>query len=665
MLVDPLSSGHPRVTRGIVRCTGLDTQGLLAAGIVACALGLASGYLAGAPDPSWLARWWPSTVLVTIVFLLTPRRDTRTLTFLTTTGFFAAALLAGHDGLFSIGFAVANTVEVLVVVWCLTRFESVRPELRTWGDYRRWLLGIGAGSLVAGLITAASVAVTEAGVPPWRTLLWVFVTHLGAQAVILPLAMRQSRHRINVSATEIALHCLLLATAMAACVTAEPGQAVAFLVLPVLMWGAARFTHVWANLELVAVGCGLAVLSSLGRGPFSEVTGPAPLLTMAASAQVFVAISAITAIAFSVATGHLRDSLRRNRENELQLGQLLDSASGTAFIATDLEGVITWFSPGAEQLLGYDGSELVGRRTPMPFHEASEIVARAHQLGVPADGYHVITLPLQNGAEQDTRDWTYLRRDGSRLTVSLSVTAVRDDDGNPQSFLSVVRDVTDRRAAEQALHFALDKEREANRRMHEVDRVKGDFVSSVSHELRTPLTSIIGYTELLTEGLSGRLTQMQEDLVEKIDRNGARLLNLVEDLLTLLVRENGSFRLESAPTDLRDAVHRGTEELGGSARQRQVALTVTVPPEPVTVIGDATHLERRGAQPGEQRDQVHPRARRVGERLGGGHRRATRPCSPSPTPVSASPWRSRLSSSSASSAPPWPPSSRSRAPGWA
>ena len=81
------------------------------------------------------------------------------------------------------------------------------------------------------------------------------------------------------------------------------------------------------------------------------MTGDAPLLTIAASAQVFVLISAITAVAFSVATSHLRDSLRRLREHELQLGQLLDSASGTAFIATDLDGVITWFSPGAEQLL--------------------------------------------------------------------------------------------------------------------------------------------------------------------------------------------------------------------------------------------------------------------------------------------------------------------------
>ena len=94
---------------------------------------------------------------------------------------------------------------------------------------------------------------------------------------------------------------------------------------------------------------------------------------------------------------HLRDSLRKIRENEVQLGQLLDSASGTAFIATDLEGVITWFSPGAEQLLGYAAEEVVGRITPMPFHESREILERADELGV-TPGYGVVTEPLSLGA---------------------------------------------------------------------------------------------------------------------------------------------------------------------------------------------------------------------------------------------------------------------------
>jgi hypothetical protein len=547
--------------------------------------------LHAAPDPELVARWWPATVMVTALFLLLPRQDLRGLSFLSTVGLFAVGVLSGHDGLFSIGFAVANTAEVMVIVWWLTRLREGVPSLRSWGDYRRWLLGITAGCLAAGSITAGAYWVTD-GVSPWRTLLWITFTHAGAQAVGLPLVLRQPRHRISTTAIELAVHCLLLGTAIAACLLANPAQPVAFLMLPVLMWGAARFTPLWANLELVAVAGVIVLASVIGRGPFLDVTSRAPFLTIAASAQVFVAISAVTAVAFSVATSHLRDSLQRIRENELQLGQLLDSASGTAFIATDLDGVITLFSPGAEQLTGYTAEELVGRTSPVQLHEARELVARAVELGVPATTYDVVTRPLEQGQEQDTRDWTYLRKDGSRITVSLSVTAVRRDDGRPLSYLSVVRDVTDRRVGEQALVAALEKEREANRRMQAVDRAKDDFVSTVSHELRTPLTSIIGYTELLTEGLTGPLSTVQHDLVEKIDRNGSRLLSLVEDLLTLSRVANGSFQLERVSTDLSEAVRRAAGEIAGVAAQQGVEVSVTVPADPVTVVGDPEHLER-------------------------------------------------------------------------
>ena len=229
---------------------------------------------------------------------------------------------------------------------------------------------------------------------------------------------------------------------------------------------------------------------------------------------------------------HLRDSLRKIRNNEVQLGQLLDSASGTAFIATDLEGIITWFSPGAEQLLGYSAEDIVGRTTPMPFHESREILSRAQKLRI-TPGYEVVTHPVAHGADQDTRDWTYVRKDGSRLTVSVSVTAVRDVDGSPVSFLSVVRDVTDRRAAEQALVFALDKERETNQRMLDLDRAKGEFVSAVSHELRTPADQHRRlHRAARRRPVRATSPSEQQQLVERIDRNGERLLTLVEDLLT-------------------------------------------------------------------------------------------------------------------------------------
>ncbi len=569
---------------------GSRAHGLLTAGLGASALAVAVFALRETPDPMLVARWWPATALATAMLLSAPRRQARPLLVAMALIFLTAGLVSGRGVVFSVGFTVANVIEGIIVLWWLTGLEVSSPELRSWGGYFRWLVAISLGSWAAGVITAGTIGLGGEH-DLWRPMLWVTLTHLGAQAVLLPLFLRQPRQKIKFRVGEVLSHLALLCLGALACVTADASQPVAFLLLPVLMWASARFTQRWANLELLAIALGLAALTTTGHGPFVDITGPVSVIDIAASAQAFVMISAITSVAFSVAMRHLRDSLRKIRHNEVQLGQLLDSASGTAFIATDLEGVITWFSPGAEQLLGYSAGDVVGRTTPMPFHESREILSRAQKLRV-TPGYGVVTHQVALGADQDTRDWTYVRKDGSRLTVSVSVTAVRDDDGGPMSYLSVVRDVTDRRAAEQALVFALDKERETNQRMLDLDRAKGEFVQAVSHELRTPLTSIVGYTELLADDMSENLTDQQQQLVERIDRNGERLLTLVEDLLTMARVEDGSLALDRVETDLRDAVRVATDEVAHSAHKGRVSLEVHLPSEPVLLEGDPAHLER-------------------------------------------------------------------------
>ncbi len=566
------------------------SNALLAAGLATSGLLLAVRSLRVTPDPELVAQAWPATALTAVVLLLLPSRYTRVVAGLAVLLLLAVCLITGRGPVFSVGFALANGVEAMLVLRWLTGFDVERPELRTWLDYRRWLLGIAVASCAAGSITAVTIGLAG-GEELWRPMLWVALTHFGALAVTLPLFMRRPSHHFKVRAIEIASHVVLIGLCALACLNADRSEPVAFLLLPLLMWAAARFSPTWVSIEVLAVSIGMAALTALDRGPFSDVTAESSVLAIAASSQTFVAISAVTAVAFSVAMGHLRDSLRRIRENELQLGQLLDSASGTAFIATDLDGLITWFSPGAELLLGYTGEEVVGRITPMPFHESRELLSRASELGI-SGGYAAVTHVVEQGAEQDTRDWTYVRRDGSRLTASVSVTAVRDEDGQSLSYLSVVRDVTDRRAAEQALVFALDKERETNQRMLELDRAKGEFVSAVSHELRTPLTSMLGYTELLGDDTSANLTEEQHVLVERIERNGGRLLHLVEDLLTLARMEDGNLVLNRVSTDLREAVRHGTDVVSHAAQIKGVAVYVEVPPEPVLLDGDPAYLER-------------------------------------------------------------------------
>ncbi len=546
--------------------------------------------LAHAPDPDLIARWWVTSALIAVLFLLLPRRQIPLVGGVCVLGLVAAGHLSGNTAFFSITFAAAAVLESVLVAWWLTRGATTRPEMLSWASFFTWLRAIALASGISALLIAP-IMYLDQGASLWRTFAWVFVTHLAGLSVILPLAMRWPRHTARVSTLETGSHLALLAVAVAACVSADENEPVAFLLLPILLWSAARFSSRWTNIELLLTALGIAVLTAVNHGPFQGLNGRISLLEIAASSQAFVAVCGIAVVAFSVAVAHLRDSLRQNAEHEGQLKQLLDSASGTAFIVTDPNGTITLFSPGAELLLGYTAEEVVGRSTPIPFHDRREIHTRARELGITPD-YRVVTKPLEDGAEQETRDWTYVCKDKTRLSVSLSATAVRDAEGRPLRYLNIVRDVSDRRAAEQALVYALDKERETNHRMQEIDRVKDEFISTVSHELRTPLTSIMGYTELLTDEVTGGLSDPQLDLVERIDRNSERLLRLVEDLLTLARFEHEQATTERVETDLREAVHSASRQVAFAASRQGVIVRVVMPETPVLVDGDPHDLQR-------------------------------------------------------------------------
>ncbi|WP_445258956.1 ATP-binding protein [Nocardioides aurantiacus] len=556
---------------------------------------LVAAYLAlqQSPVPDLVSRWWTAGVLATALLVRLPRPRLPVGAVGVLVGVLAAGTAAGVGAATALTVALATVVEALLVTWCLTCADPSRARLATWSDFRRFLLAAGAGCVGAAVTTAASYAVL--GRPePSLLVVWIFLTHLAAQVVVLPLFLTQPDPGLRVRVLEVVAHLALLAAGALLCLLATATQPLAFVMLPLLVWSAARFASRWAKLELVVVCTFLAWLSISGRGPFAPLPRDAGVMDLLATPQALVAVGAITVVAFMVATSSLRESLRLNRSHEVQLGRLMDSASGTAFVATDLEGTITWFSPGAEQLLGYRAQDVVGRCDPTRFHDTEELLARASELGVPS-GPAVLTHALTEageGAEQDTREWTWVRRDGSRVSVASSVSRVRDQAGQHVGWLDVVRDVTDRRAAEQALRQALDLERETNRRMRDLDRAKSDFVSAVSHELRTPLTSIIGYAEILGDDLAENLTSTQLHLIGSIDRNGERLLALVEDLLTLARVEDGRLPLERVETDLRGPVRTATEVVSHAARSRRIDLSVRVPDRPVALRGDPCQLER-------------------------------------------------------------------------
>lgn len=136
------------------------------------------------------------------------------------------------------------------------------------------------------------------------------------------------------------------------------------------------------------------------------------------------------------------------------LTSVLNAASEMSIIATDVEGIITTFNPGAERMLGFSSAEVIGKKTPALFHKAEEVAARGLELsqefGRPVEGFRVFTeKPEQEGAE--TREWTYIRKDGRHIPVSLVVTTMRGDKGDITGFLGIAQNITERKHAEAAL----------------------------------------------------------------------------------------------------------------------------------------------------------------------------------------------------------------------
>ncbi len=139
------------------------------------------------------------------------------------------------------------------------------------------------------------------------------------------------------------------------------------------------------------------------------------------------------------------------------LQDVLDAASEVAIIATDVDGIITLFNRGAERMLGYGAEEMVGKQTPVCFHLSEEIDHRGRALSE-ALGYSVSGFPVfvtkAESEGQERREWTYVRKDGSRLWVSLVITTVHSEAGNIVGFLGIAQDITTRKQAEEELQLA-------------------------------------------------------------------------------------------------------------------------------------------------------------------------------------------------------------------
>ncbi len=254
-------------------------------------------------------------------------------------------------------------------------------------------------------------------------------------------------------------------------------------------------------------------------------------------------------------TGYIRDiTERRAVETRLRmLESSLDNANDAVIITeaepVDLPGPrIIYCNKAFTRSTGYTFDEVFGKTPRILQGPKTDPVTRAN-IREALRAWQPIRVELLN-----------YRKDGSEFWIELVIVPVANAKGWYTHWVSVQRDITERKAIEQALERACAEAESAN-------RAKSEFLSRMSHELRTPLNAILGFGQLLEMGnLPGR----QSEGVKHIIKAGRHLLSLIDDVLSISRIEAGNINLSLEAVSVFDMMSECLDLVSLQARERGV-----------------------------------------------------------------------------------------------
>jgi PAS domain S-box-containing protein len=268
------------------------------------------------------------------------------------------------------------------------------------------------------------------------------------------------------------------------------------------------------------------------------------------------------------------------------------ASSDDAIIGKDLNGVITSWNLGAERIFGYSADEMIGRSImrlipPDRQEEERKILSR-----------------IRRGKRIGHFETIRLAKDGRQLNVSITVSPIKDSTGRVVGASKVARDITERKAAEEALSKAieeaetanrerlhlLESEREARSQAEQANRMKDEFLAMLSHELRTPLNAVLGWANVLRLG-KPQGEELKQGL-DAIERNARVQAQIIEDLLDMSRIISGKCSLDMQRVDLPAVLNESIATLRDPAEAKGVGIQVLVDPFAGTISGDPNRLQQ-------------------------------------------------------------------------
>jgi len=264
----------------------------------------------------------------------------------------------------------------------------------------------------------------------------------------------------------------------------------------------------------------------------------------------------------------LRDVTERKQIEATQrrLAAIVES-SDDAIVSHSLDGTVESWNAGATHLYGYEASEVIGRPIALtvPVERMAEI--------------DLLWARFERGEHVQHYETVRLRRDGTRIPVSLTVSAIQDEASGIIGASTIARDITERKQFERAVQ-------EKNLDLERANLAKDRFLAGMSHELRTPLNAVIGFTGTLLMRLPGPLTNEQERQLKTIQVGARHLLSLINEILDVAKIESGAVDLKLEETSCQELLQEVSASIRPLAEAKGLRLDSSLPDRPVVIRTD-------------------------------------------------------------------------------
>ena len=223
---------------------------------------------------------------------------------------------------------------------------------------------------------------------------------------------------------------------------------------------------------------------------------------------------------------------KKTQEKIRQLSQAVEQ-SPVSIIITNTEGNIEYANPKFTETTGYTFEEVSGKNP--------RILKSGH---TSQNEYKELWQTLSTGDEWHG-EFHNITKNGELYWESASISPITNTQGKITHYIAIKEDITHRKKAEEELILAKEKAEES-------DRLKLAFLANMSHEIRTPMNGILGFTELLkTPNLT---SEEQQEYVGIIEKSGIRMLNIINDIISISKVESGQVEITLSDTNINEQI---------------------------------------------------------------------------------------------------------------